>query len=112
MMGSPGGATVPMVLAMGIANSILHTNGEVRFGVTYVTGALVKVGQRIAAAANGGAREGWKPYAAIWLALVCGAAIGASAYPVIGGRALWRSEERRVGEECVSKCRSRWSRYF
>src|SRR3546814_8084799 len=89
MMGSPGGATVPMVLAMGIANSILHTNGEVRFGVTYVTGALVKVGQRIAAAANGGAREGWKPYAAIWLALVCGAAIGASAYPVIGGRALW-----------------------
>lgn len=89
MMGSPGGATVPMVLAMGIANSVLHTNGEVRFGVTYVTGALVMVGQRIAAAANGGAREAWKPYAAIWLALVCGAAIGASAYPVIGGRALW-----------------------
>src|SRR3546814_12851613 len=26
---------------------------------------------------------------------------------------LWneRSEERRVGKECVSKCRSRWSRY-
>src|SRR3546814_18415955 len=23
----------------------------------------------------------------------------------------WRSEERRVGEECVSKCRSRWSPY-
>src|SRR3546814_15902061 len=22
-----------------------------------------------------------------------------------------RSEERRVGKECVSKCRSRWSRY-
>src|SRR3546814_14335236 len=22
----------------------------------------------------------------------------------------WRSEERRVGKECVSKCRSRWSR--
>src|SRR3546814_15849393 len=21
----------------------------------------------------------------------------------------WRSEERRVGKECVSKCRSRWS---
>src|SRR3546814_18919862 len=26
--------------------------------------------------------------------------------------ALWvRSEERRVGKECVSTCRSRWSRY-
>src|SRR3546814_15214142 len=23
----------------------------------------------------------------------------------------WRSEERRVGKECVSKCRSRWSPY-
>ena len=23
----------------------------------------------------------------------------------------WRSEERRVGKECASKCRSRWSPY-
>src|SRR3546814_14274849 len=23
----------------------------------------------------------------------------------------WRSEERRVGKECVSTCRSRWSRF-
>src|SRR3546814_1998055 len=28
------------------------------------------------------------------------------------GRAIFsRSEERRVGKECVSTCRSRWSRY-
>src|SRR3546814_15876500 len=26
-------------------------------------------------------------------------------------RAYWRSEERRVGQECVSTCRSRWSPY-
>src|SRR3546814_13710436 len=25
--------------------------------------------------------------------------------------ASWRSEERRVGKECVSTCRSRWSPY-
>src|SRR3546814_16331702 len=25
--------------------------------------------------------------------------------------AIWRSEERRVGKECVSTCRSRWSPY-
>src|SRR3546814_8163405 len=25
--------------------------------------------------------------------------------------ALWSSEERRVGTECVSTCRSRWSSY-
>src|SRR3546814_16461857 len=27
------------------------------------------------------------------------------------GRAVMRSEERRVGKECVSTCRSRWSPY-
>src|SRR3546814_1728149 len=26
-------------------------------------------------------------------------------------RIRWRSEERRVGKECVSTCRSRWSPY-
>src|SRR3546814_10393741 len=25
------------------------------------------------------------------------------------GASFWRSEERRVGKECVSTCRSRWS---
>src|SRR3546814_3913963 len=27
------------------------------------------------------------------------------------GNTHWRSEERRVGKECVSTCRSRWSPY-
>src|SRR3546814_20636320 len=27
------------------------------------------------------------------------------------GDSQWRSEERRVGKECVSTCRSRWSPY-
>src|SRR3546814_13731769 len=27
------------------------------------------------------------------------------------GRSSMRSEERRVGKECVSTCRSRWSQY-
>src|SRR3546814_8231120 len=37
-----------------------------------------------------------------------------SAQNVVAGNracALWRSEERRVGKECVSTCRSRWSPY-
>src|SRR3546814_14083026 len=29
----------------------------------------------------------------------------------VGERGCGRSEERRVGKECVSTCRSRWSRY-
>src|SRR3546814_13191478 len=32
-------------------------------------------------------------------------------YPASRSRVLRRSEERRVGKECVSTCRSRWSRY-
>src|SRR3546814_13453454 len=32
-------------------------------------------------------------------------------YIRIGGRLSVRSEERRVGQECVSTCRSRWSPY-
>src|SRR3546814_13091944 len=28
-----------------------------------------------------------------------------------GGIEIYRSEERRVGKECVSTCRSRWSPY-
>src|SRR3546814_21076326 len=28
-----------------------------------------------------------------------------------GGEPMLRSEERRVGKECVSTCRSRWSQY-
>src|SRR3546814_5967364 len=30
---------------------------------------------------------------------------------IAGGNTLARSEERRVGKECVSTCRSRWSPY-
>src|SRR3546814_12917116 len=29
-----------------------------------------------------------------------------------GGLVIFRSEERRVGKECVSTCRSRWSPYL
>src|SRR3546814_11038351 len=32
--------------------------------------------------------------------------------PLLGGFQTGRSEERRVGKECVSTCRSRWSPYL
>src|SRR3546814_13149008 len=31
--------------------------------------------------------------------------------PAALSRVPWRSEERRVGKECVRTCRSRWARY-
>src|SRR3546814_7639041 len=66
-----------------------------------------------------------------WSSDVCSsdlAARGAASLPAQGARdrrgvtmtwtaglaiymVTWRSEERRVGKECVSTCRSRWSPY-
>src|SRR3546814_4586238 len=38
-------------------------------------------------------------------------AVAISVLPRLLHRLFGRSEERRVGKECVSTCRSRWSRY-
>src|SRR3546814_15913993 len=39
------------------------------------------------------------------------AAVACAAAERSGARQFLRSEERRVGKECVSPCRSRWSQY-
>ncbi len=78
-----------MLLAMGAENAIFQRGGEVSIGLTYVTGALVRVGQRVAAIVDGGARWAWSPYALLWLGLVLGATLGAyvhEAYVLVG---LW-----------------------
>lgn len=87
--GLPGGATVPMVIAMGIANATFERGSDARFGVTYLTGALVRAGQGIAEAVNHGSPSNWKLYATPWLAMIVGATIGAQTYPLVGGQILW-----------------------
>src|SRR3546814_20958730 len=82
----------------------LFRDGEVSIGVTYMTGALVKLGQRLAAALVGGPRWQWAPYLALWGGLIAGAAAGAPASPRAGMASLWiavaaRSEERTGGKE-------------
>src|SRR3546814_2310588 len=58
----------------------------------------------LAIGAIGGGIRGYE------LGVVAGALLFAA--PALGmGPALTRSEERRVGKECVSTCRSRWSPY-
>jgi len=54
----PGIAIGGIVLAMGLENAVFQIDGGAGLGLTYVTGALVKAGQLIAAALSGLARAG------------------------------------------------------
>lgn len=86
---SPIGALVLLAMAMGGLNGVFAGDGEVRFGLTYMTGALVRVGFLLAEAAQGGGRWHWVPFALLWLALTLGAAAGAFAYVSVGAAILW-----------------------
>jgi uncharacterized membrane protein YoaK (UPF0700 family) len=82
-------AIAAIVLAMGLENAVFQIEGGGGLGLTYVTGALVKVGQLIAAALTGGARFGWVPNLLLWAALVAGSVLGALAYHWINLAAIW-----------------------
>ncbi|ALL13354.1 YoaK family protein [Caulobacter henricii] len=89
MMGLDGPGVAAMVLAMGAENAVFQRNGDVGVGLTYMTGALVKAGQRIAAALTGGERWAWVPFCLLWTGLTLGGALGAAAYLKFGVMALW-----------------------
>lgn len=80
---------LPLAFAMGAENTVFAEDGEVRIGLTYMTGTLVKLGKHIAAALAGGDPLGWAPYLLLWLGLVAGAVLGAWAYAEFGTSALW-----------------------
>jgi uncharacterized membrane protein YoaK (UPF0700 family) len=82
-------AAVAMALAMGAENAVFERVSEVRIGLTYMTGTLVRVGQRLAAALRGGPTFGWLPDLVFWAGLVGGAVAGAAAYPMFGLGNLW-----------------------
>jgi uncharacterized membrane protein YoaK (UPF0700 family) len=82
-------AIAAIVLAMGIENAVFQIDGGSGLGLTYVTGALVKVGQLMAAAMTGGARFAWAPNLLLWVALVAGPVTGALAYRWINLGAIW-----------------------
>lgn len=86
------GARIGLILlagAMGAVNALFEEGGEVRIGLTYMTGTLVKIGQRVAHALQGGPRWGWVPFAILWAGLITGGALGATAYLAFGLVVLW-----------------------
>ena len=87
--GLSNAAVAAMVLAMGLENAVFQTEVGASIGLTYITGALVKVGQLAAVALTGGARWGWAPNLLLWAARVAGAVLGALAYHWINLAAIW-----------------------
>ena len=86
-------------IAMGLANNIFARDGEVTVGVTYMTGALVRFGQGVAARLAGAPLESTRGYGLLWSALALGAATGgalclvaplyAAALAALTALALW-----------------------
>jgi uncharacterized membrane protein YoaK (UPF0700 family) len=68
---------------------VFQIEGGGGLGLTYVTGALVKVGQYLAVAVTGGDRLGWVPNFLLWAALAVGGVCGAAAYHWINLAAIW-----------------------
>lgn len=80
---------VAVVMAMGIENAVFQRQGDVGVGLTYMTGTLVRMGQRITTALHGGARWDWIPFLLLWIGLSVGGAIGAISYLRFDVMALW-----------------------
>ena len=78
-----------IVLAMGLENAVFQIHGGAGLGLTYVTGALVKVGQLLADALMGGPRLGFLLNLLLWAALVFGSLCGALAYHWMNLGAIW-----------------------
>ena len=88
-VGPPLAALALVAFAMGAENIVFERDGDVRIGLTYMTGTLVKTGQRLAVALNGGERWGWLPFLRLWLGLIFGAVAGAMSFGAFGMRGLW-----------------------
>lgn len=83
-------ALLLLAAAMGAENSVFNRDGEVTIGLTYMTGSLVRMGQKAAGALMGDTdRWAWLPWLALWFGFVAGAALGASAQSAYAWSALW-----------------------
>lgn len=76
----PPGFVAAAVIAMGAINNVFRRNGEVAVGVTYMTGALVRLGQGIAARLMGHTTQGRLSALGLWLGLATGACGGALSF--------------------------------
>ena len=76
-----------LVIAMGALNNTLQ-QGESSVALTYMTGALVRIGQGLAAVLRGKPLPGLAVFFALWLSLASGAGLGAAAFLAMGPACL------------------------
>lgn len=74
---------------MGALNNTFQRDGEVAVGLTYMTGALVKLGQGLAARLAGQPARGWRDWGLLWLGLASGAVLGAAGWTYLPALVLW-----------------------
>jgi uncharacterized membrane protein YoaK (UPF0700 family) len=82
-------ALIPLAMAMGALNNVFQRDGEVAVGLTYMTGALVRLGQGLAARLAGRNSPGWSANLWLWLGLFSGAVAGAATFPALGLANAW-----------------------
>ena len=81
-------ALAGLVLAMGALNNCFQREGSNSFGLTYMTGALVRFGQGLAYRLCGREAPGFLGLLALWAALGGGAVLGALAQQRLGEHSL------------------------
>ncbi len=74
---------------MGAENAVFQRDGDIVVGLTYMTGTLAKLGQKLAQAATGGPPFAFVPYLLLWAGLMAGGAAGACLYHALGLNGLW-----------------------
>ena len=82
--GLPTVGMIALSLGVGTMNSIFERNGEVSVPLTYMTGTLVRAGQRFVDAWFTGRHASWIANIILWLCLSLGAIAGAVSYRFIG----------------------------
>lgn len=75
-------------MAMGALNNAFSREGEVQIGVTYLTGALVRLAQGLALRVRGQDPARHNGYGALWLGLALGSLAGAATFAINGSIGL------------------------
>ena len=86
--GAEGVLAPALAASMGLLNAVFERGGEVSIGITYMTGTLVKLAQKVTAALFGERGNGWRRYLLLWCALTLGSLCGGAGYLLLGLGAL------------------------